>query len=84
MQVTAATNTAEGAGKEGMSETTEPRPLPYAEAVALANQVMDDMVRDALRYRFLRDEANASQWERASHATPAGTNAEIDAMMVCR
>jgi len=63
-----------------MSDTTQ----LLAEKTKLANNVMDEIVRDALRYRFLRDEATGPQWERASHATPGGTDAEIDAMMVCK
>lgn len=57
---------------------------PLPERLELANKVMNDMVRDALRYRFLRDEATGPQWERASHTTSADTDAEVDAMMVCR
>lgn len=63
-----------------MSNTT----LSLAEKTKLAHEIMEEMVRDALRYRFLRDEATCTQWERASHATPGGTDAEIDAMMVCK
>ena len=68
-----------------MMEYQEPAiALTMPQKLALAHKVMDDMVRDALRYRWLRDEANSEDWERATHATPGDTDAEVDAMMVCR
>jgi hypothetical protein len=59
-------------------------PLPMPERLTLAQKVMEDMVRDALRYRWLRDEAKTDQWERAGHSMASETDAVIDAMMVCR
>lgn len=64
------------------TEETPAQPLPMPERLALANKVMDDTVRNSLRFRWLQEEATAEQWERASHALDAG--AEVDAMMVCR
>lgn len=64
------------------AETTKEQPLPMPDRLALANKVMNDMVRDSLRFRWLRDEATAEQWGRAGHALDSGT--EVDAMMVCR
>lgn len=39
-----------------------------------------DAEANAARYIWLRDEADANQWERASHSLPASTDSIVDYM----